>query len=195
MHGYSARVAILGLLGLTMAGLTGCEKRHFKWTEEVRLSDGTSVTVERVTRYGRVNRELGGPTSKWVSEASVTILDRGQRLPTWSHPMEPFLLDRDPSSGRWLLVASAVGYCDYASRFGQPFVTFPTFELRGSNWEYIGLPDAMLNRIANLVQSVPERKRHITASDAAMSNARSSLEWRSVHPSVIGFCALEHSRK
>jgi hypothetical protein len=73
-----------------------------------------------------------------------------------------------------LLVANAVDYCAYASRFDAPVVTFPTFEPRGSRWEYFDSREAMVNRVANLVQSAPEKNRHM-AADAAKSNARAPL--------------------
>jgi hypothetical protein len=200
-HARCSRIVIAAALCAVTMGLSGCEKKHFQWTEDVRLADGSTVQVERTVRYGKVTNELGGPTSRWVSEATITIVEQGSRLPTWSLPMQPFLLDKDPATGRWLLVASAMEYCDYASRFGAPFVTFPTFELNNAEWIYVGLPESMVNRTANLLLGVPGESRgddpHLTADDIAISNEvrLPSIEWRSVHPKIMGYCALEHSRK
>ncbi|MFC4311843.1 hypothetical protein ACFPN2_22350 [Steroidobacter flavus] len=182
-------------IGITMLMLAGCQKKHFEWTEEVRLADGSSVQVERSTRYGRVLTEMGGPTSRWVSEATVTIVEEGRKLPTWSHAMEPLVLDRDPATGRWRLLASAVDYCDYARRFGEPYVTYPTFELKGTEWAYVGMPESMLNRRANLLVGTPKaelgRDPHLSAEDVAISNAgleRAGL----VRPAMADYCAEQN---
>ena len=177
---------------MALLALAGCERKYFEWTEEVRLADGSTVQVERTTRYGRVLKEMGGPTSRWVSEATVTIVEQGSKLPTWSHAMEPIILDKDPATGRWRLLASAVDYCDYASRFGAPYPTYPTFELKGTQWVYVGLPESMVNRRATLLVGTPKtelgRDPHLTAADIATSNAR--LEKAGlVRPEMVDYCA------
>jgi hypothetical protein len=183
---------------MTLLALAGCERKYFEWTEDVRLADGSTVQVERTTRYGRISNEMGGPTSRWVSEATVTIVDRGRRLPTWSHPMEAFVLDKDTATGRWQLVASAVKYCDYASRFDPSRVTFPTFEFDGAQWVYVSLPESMLNHRANLLVGTPKADRgrdpHLTAEDIAASNAR-LMEWGVIDPKIAGYCARQHDLK
>lgn len=193
-----SRIVIAAALCTAILCLAGCEKKHFEWTEDVRLADGGTVQVERTTRYGKVLNELGGPTSRWVSETTVTIVEQGRRLPTWSHPMEPFLLDKDTATGRWRLVASAADYCDYATRFGAPYVTFPTFELNGTEWAYVGFPASMMNRRANLLVGTPKaelgRDPHLGAEDIATSNAR-LIEWGMIHPKIVGACAREHELK
>ncbi|MFC4311842.1 hypothetical protein ACFPN2_22345 [Steroidobacter flavus] len=177
-----------------MLVLAGCQKKHFEWTEEVRLADGSSVQIERSTRYGKVLTEMGGPTSRWVSEATITIIEQAQKLPTWSHAMEPMLLDKDPATGHWRLLASAVDYCEYASRFGPPYVTFPTFELKGTQWVYIGMPESMLKRRANLLVGAPKaelgREPHLSAEDIAISNRRvGEASW--VRPEMADYCAVQ----
>jgi hypothetical protein len=183
---------------MTLLALAGCERKYFEWTEDVRLADGSTVQVERTTRYGRISNEMGGPTSRWVSEATVTIVEQGRKLPTWSHAMEPFVLDKDPATGHWQLVANAVDYCDYASRFGAPYVTFPTFELAGMDWVYIGLSESMMNRRANLLVGTPKtqlgRDPHLRGEEIDTSNARLE-EWGRIDPKIATTCSREHELK
>ena len=193
-----SKLLVVAAIALSTAGLSGCQKKHFEWSEDVRLADGSEVKIERTIRYGKVLSELGGPTSAWISEARVTIVDHGRPLPTWSHPMKPFLLQKDTTTGHWLLVASAQDACEYAKRFGPPVPTFPTFELQGNEWVYLGLPDAIVGQRANLLLGVPgsDHGSHLLWTDVIFANERRfpALEWRSVDATKVGTCDREMNR-
>jgi hypothetical protein len=187
------------LILASLVMLSGCSKKYFEWTEDVQLSDGTTVKVERTVRYGKVLRELGGPTSAWISQATVTIVDKGKQLPTWSHPMQPFILDKEQETGRWILIASAMDYCEYASRFGPPYPTFPAFVLDVDKWRYVSLPDSAVGRKANLLLGVPggSQPKHLTNRDVDNANWRNlpDLVFRTVSTRTLGLCARDLSSK
>lgn len=177
---------------------SGCVKKHFEWTEQVQTSEGATVRVERSIRYGKVLREIGGPTSAWISEARVTILDDGKPLAPWSHAMEPFIVDHDSATGKWTVVANARGYCEYAARFGSPVPTFLAFELNGTQWKYVGLPERLIGRKANLLLGVPgkEHGRELSVHDALTANEhRLGLpEYLTVDRRRLDLCANDMAR-
>jgi hypothetical protein len=197
-YGMSMRARVIALC-LASVAISGCARKHFEWTEQVQLADGATVDVERSIRYGKVLRELGGPTSAWISEANVTIVDRGERLATWSHAMEPFIVDRDKSTGKWLLVANAMDYCEYAANFASPAPTFLAFELDGGSWKYIGLPEAAVGRNANMLLGVPGKGdgQYLDAQQIQASNAGRlpSQRWRTVSKDQLNLCAADMVRK
>lgn len=193
----SARICLVALC-VAAAMLSGCARKHFEWKEQVQLSDGTTVEVERSIRYGKVLRELGGPTSAWISEAMVTVFDHGKRLPTWSHAMEPFIINRDKASGKWTIVANARDYCEYAARFGSPVPTFLAFELNGTDWKYIGLPEEIVGQRANLLLGVPGKNHgpELSAYEVSVANEhRLGLrEYLTVDSRRLNLCASDMAR-
>lgn len=194
----SARICLVALC-VAAAGLSGCARKHFEWKEQVQLSDGTTVEVERSIRYGKVLREFGGTTSAWISEAKVTIVDGGKHLATWSYAMEPFIVDRDKATGKWMVVANAMDYCEYASRFASPAPTFLAFELDGGVWTYIGLPEGVVGQKANTLLGVPGKGdgRYLDARQiGAINEGRlPSPRWRTVNKDQLNLCAADTARK
>ena len=190
----------IGVIALYVAALAchGCARKHFEWTEQVQTSDGTTVEVERSIRYGKVLRELGGPTSAWISEARITIVDHGKSLATWSYAMEPFIVDRDSATGKWTIVANARDYCEYAAQFGSPVPTFLAFELSGTQWVYIGLPERLIGARANLLLGVPDEEhgRELSVHDVIAANDhRLGLpEYLTVDQRRLNLCADDMAR-
>jgi hypothetical protein len=101
-----ARTSELTLALLVALGLaSGCSTKSADWTEEVQLDGGPVVHVKRHESY-KVNREIGGPTSAFVQESRLSIME-GEPLAAWVDRLEPVLLTVDPSNGEFVLVCTS----------------------------------------------------------------------------------------
>ena len=121
----------LALVWLTcaLALASGCTHRSTHWQEDVQLSDGRVLTVDRSSAY-QLRSQIGGP-SGWVSvreELAFKDPTTGNKV-QWkaSHRHVAFL---DFINGRFWLVASS-GAC-YPDQRGQRLLQ--AYVLDGSEW-------------------------------------------------------------
>jgi hypothetical protein len=86
------------------------------WTEEVRLSDGRIVQVERHEKY-RVLSELGGLTNVSRERSDLRVQLGDQQLPPLTTAEMPLIIDVDPNSGTYFAI-TVVNRCYAAKRAG-----------------------------------------------------------------------------
>ena len=142
--------------------------REIKWTETVLLSSGETVSVHRVQRV-EVHLTSEGRSGNLAKMATVTSDRDPPAFPPWQAPMLPILLDRDPDTGAWVLIATMF-LCDVWGRNGQPKPPYWGFRVVDGQWRRAGIPASFWDRPANLFAA-------LQAIDSS-STVRSSYDYR-----------------
>ena len=141
---------------LSFAGviaLSGCGEVSLKWSEEIQLEDGQVVVAER-TAQGKKYSELGGPKSWNQTEMSVVITKAPNGIkppPEWHAAYVPALLDYQPSSNSWSIVATFY-FCETWYELGRPVPPYIEYQsTNGSPWKRVPLEERFIDRQTNLL--------------------------------------------
>lgn len=162
-----------------MAGITptlgGCEKisdwldatqeNRFEWTEDVPLIDGRTLVVKRSARLS-ANSIAGGGGGSF--NKGMTLEIASPRLPdtpaAWSDVYVPLLLDQDPKSKEWILVATFF-HCDSWYNLGSPPLPYTEYRFRQGRWQRQALSTDLIGRLANLyIADQKPKTSHLTES-------------------------------
>jgi hypothetical protein len=135
------------LAGLMLA-LTGCTKT-VEWTEQVRLSDGSTVRVHSSSK-NEVTTEIGGPSSAFPVEVKLRLLEQSPPAPQWVDQLEPILLERDPQTREFVLIATSVDERVWSKR-GKPAMPYWQFRLTANGWREEVLSDFVFGKRTNLL--------------------------------------------
>ncbi len=128
------------------------------WKEEVKLSDGRVIVVERYESF-EVKTPMGDPGSAFVQEASVKIIAPPElvSLPKLVMRYRPVILDYDATNNLWFAIGVNDRAC-YAFREGHMDPTgriniHPNFEYRliDGAWQYVEIGPERLGLSANLL--------------------------------------------
>ena len=185
-------LSFIAVLGLAIAGATGLvslmpSDKQLKFREEVQLKSGEIIEVERKLRM-RAFGEIGGPGGADAAWNSMAIIDSGvqKHIPEWRSEagLVPMLLDRDPLTGEWFVVATFYS-CDAWYRLGRPKLPYAEFRLRDGRWQQqLGLTTALIGRESNVlvhINNSKELSQHTLATkEERNSDARIAREYRSI---------------
>lgn len=147
--------AKLTMFCILIAMLTGCGRVSLEWKEEVRLSDGRLITIER-TAKGHIQRELGGPTGWKSSEETLRFsgTSSAKAPPTWRSNLVPIVLDYEEATSTWVVVATYV-YCETWYEMGRPQSPYIEYaSTNGGDWRAVPLDYGRVGQQANLLASV-----------------------------------------
>ncbi|MBN6104913.1 hypothetical protein JR064_22440, partial [Xanthomonas sp. CFBP 8703] len=126
--------------------------------EEVRLSDGQLITIDR-TAKGHIQRELSGPMGWEPSEETLRLsgISGAKAPPTWRSNLVPIVLDYDAATLTWIVVAT-YAYCGAWYKMGKPQPPYVEYvSTDGGEWRVIPLDPGRIDQLANLLANV----RHI----------------------------------
>lgn len=144
------RLALLCTLVLTMVG---CSRMSETWKEEVRLSDGRLIVVKR-TAKGTITRDIAMRATGWKpTETTVRIpeLDGFSNPPVWRSGLNPVVMDYDPASSTWSVVATYM-WCSTWYDMGRPTVPYVQYiSVGGEAWRVVPLQPGWIGRRANLL--------------------------------------------
>lgn len=198
-------IVSISLIGLT-PWMSGCNKiingldekqdTQFEWTEDVPLNDGQTIVVKRTARLSanHIAGGGGGSFNKGMTlEIVPPLLPDGTPMPTaWSDVYVPLLLDRDPTTQEWFIVATFF-HCDSWKNLGEPALPYTEYRFRQGKWQRQELSPEIIGRSANLyiADRIPP-KMHLTESDklsetkARPGMSREFKEIVSTWPSIVG---------
>jgi hypothetical protein len=135
---------------LLACGCSNEGERTMHWTETVALSDGT-VEIARFVRYHfRYSVGVGGmDTGQGERESTLKLVSKSAASATWSAPLIPLLLEREPQTAEWVIVASTHN-CEYWREHGEPDPQYWAWRLHSGAWTPIAVPSAFFGRKPNL---------------------------------------------
>jgi hypothetical protein len=103
----------LQLIGVAIvAGFAGCDDgpprtADLTWIEPVQLASGETVNIKRHVVMVHERAFGGGYSSAPVYKTStIEGLPNSPEFPVWDAPLVPILIDKDPATGEWIIVAS-----------------------------------------------------------------------------------------
>jgi hypothetical protein len=159
--------------------VTACAReRVFRWEEEVVLSTGETLVLDRTTRYRRSGEPYNPLRSGWAPEDSgiavrsgaPDLIGAGYAVRDW---IEPVVLDRDPQT-RGLVMVGTAWNCDWVRKYaGKARGLYVAFLLRpGAEAEAIPVPDWAWGRKRNLylTQFEIEPPKRVTPAEAERHN-------------------------
>ncbi len=165
----------------TCASLLACtpaeHAEQYSWREEVTLSDGRIITVERAATWDEV-RPRDKSRSYVVRSHTIGFPKESGRapVPTWHALYENvLLLDVDPSTGEYFLVTYP-RICRRHAQAGWPRPPYIEHRLRDGEWTQVPFAAEHLGRRANmLVYPRPSREiqgRNTTPTGKLVDDAR-----------------------
>jgi hypothetical protein len=188
------RTAIAALLALPM--IAACSNETLlRWEEEVTLSSGEALVLERTTRFRRKSAPFNPLETSWGREDSSVEVRSGPAdlvgarygLIDW---FDPVVIDRDPVSRQLILVATAWN-CDWVRPYkGKNRSVYVAFGMRpGAEAAAVDFPSWAWNRTRNLYKPNFEIKppKRVTAEHAREHNAskaRGAREFFVIDPSI-----------
>ncbi|MDH4259833.1 MAG: hypothetical protein OEW16_05950 [Gammaproteobacteria bacterium] len=167
------------------------------WKEEVKLSDGRIIVVERFETF-EVKSPIGGPGSAFIEEARIKIVWPVElaTVPELVMTYRPVILDYDAVNNRWF----AIGVDDDACG-SEPFKAghmdstgrvnlHPNFEFRliDNNWRSVEMELERLGRPANLLirRSTVDQFEVVPLSEKARQDSDTALPkfYRQIQPYI-----------
>ena len=171
------RLWLIALLAALL--VTACAREKvFRWEEEVVLSTGETLVLERTTRYRRSGEPYNPLQTSWAREDSSIAILRGSQdlvgarysLKDW---IDPVVLDRDPQTRDLVMVGTAWN-CDWVRKYaGKAKGLYVAFRLRpGVEAEAVPVPDWAWGRTRNLYKMYFEIKppKRVTPVEAERHN-------------------------
>ncbi len=142
------------LLGLSAAGLGLWLIFHapnMHWNEEVQLQTGEVIVIRRTAIFSENPMTAGGAES---SNKGMTIEfkspDKPDNPAMWSGVHVPIILDRDPHTHEWVIVATFY-HCGSWHDNGQPTPPYTTYRYRDGKWLQQSMDPSWIGRDANVV--------------------------------------------
>jgi hypothetical protein len=147
------------------------------WSEEVRISSGDVVHVERSVDLG-ANRIAGGGGG---------VINRGMALrvtkvrpglvvpPRWDEKLVPMFIDWDGRAEEWVLVATFY-HCNSWDELGRPSLPYVQFRSHGGAWKRSDLDTFLVGRIANLIPATISIRPHPVLDDGLVTEQEREVE-------------------
>ena len=149
----SVGAAVLLVVGLSAYGMHTYGDVDVGWSEEVRLADGSSITVSRRALGNSFGQPGSRPQdwlpSEFVLDTPPSTLSPASSRP-WRSPFRPIVLDRDASSGSWYLIAEPLT-CAQWHTMGKPAPPHVFYVHGPGGWEQKPMDAKYIGQPANLL--------------------------------------------
>ncbi|MET4573258.1 hypothetical protein ABIA68_002116 [Stenotrophomonas rhizophila] len=150
---HTLRLILLCMLLLTMGG---CSRMSESWKEEVRLSDGRLIVVKR-TAKGTITRDIAMRATGWKPKETtlrIAQVDGAAKPPVWRSFLIPVVMDYDPASSTWSVVATYM-WCSTWYDMGRPVSPYVQYiSVGGEAWRVVPLQPALVGMRANLLTHI-----------------------------------------
>lgn len=150
---HALRLILLCTLVLAMAG---CSRMNVSWKEEVRLSDGRLIVVKRNAK-GRITRDMAMRATGWIPREITLRIPRVEgaaKPPVWRSVLIPVVMDYDPASATWSVVATHM-FCSTWYEMGRPPEHYVQYiSVGGGAWRTVPLQPGWGGRRANLLTEI-----------------------------------------
>lgn len=140
---------------ILLAGpLVACgPKMPLQWQEEVLLSDGRMLLVERTASMKGL-QEWGGPGGMKDQRYSLQFtLPDGKPAPRWNGVNMPMIFDYNPALGGWYLISN-IAMCEEWQAAGRPNPPYVAYRLQDNAWKRIRIDPRLYGKRFNMQQSI-----------------------------------------
>lgn len=157
--------------------LVGCDnEREFRWEEEVVLSSGETLVLQRVVRLDRTSAPGNPFKFEWGWREFFFVVTEGPpdvRGATYKAPMIPIVIDRDPETRAIVVIGIPISCPVYKLHQPDRGSLYLAFKISGDNAQQQSpIPEWAWDRVANILEpswdeSPPPR---VTAAQAQELN-------------------------
>lgn len=144
------------LLCMPVVTMVGCNRMSESWKEEVRLSDGRLIVVKR-TAKGTITRDIAMRATGWKPKETtlrIAQVEGAAKPPVWRSPLVPVVMDYDPASSTWSVVATHM-FCGTWYEMGRPTSLYVQYiSVGGDAWRVVPLQPDWIGRQANLLTHI-----------------------------------------
>ena len=142
-----------------------------EWTEDVQLSPGHVIQVQRTVVFDESDALGGGAYNAVEREAIISFTGDLAHLPTWRQPLIALVLYQDRATQEWVIVATSTS-CDIWRAHGEPNPAYWEFRVRDGRWVELPLSDASIGRGKNLFHRYTKKfGSHITIDERLQREA------------------------
>lgn len=171
------------MIGCVVTLLSACNRDPTReWDEEVRLLNGQVVKVHR-KQHWKSTHPLGEGRSYLDRENSLTVSILSEKPSAiWQGDAEsPILLDKDPQSGQFFLVAIA-SQCWKYMQLGNPNPPYQEYRFDGVQWARVNWSGVAVGRTPNiLVMPQPsENAAFIKAEEISHRNSLKPFRYKQI---------------
>lgn len=163
---YWAAIVLVGPL------LGACGDPHMEWTEQVKLQSGEVIVIARTAKFSE-NWVAGGGGGSFNKGMTLHVVQPSKRdnPGVWDARFVPIVLDRDPESGEWFIVATFF-HCDSWYDLGRPKLPYTEYRFRSGRWIQQPLSEKWIGRAANVLPADLSDKAAIAESKPDLSVER-----------------------
>lgn len=140
-------------VGATLATLllAGCGDPRLDWTEQVKLQSGEVISVARSAKFSE-NWIAGGGGGSFNKGMTLQIVQpaKPDNPGIWDARFVPILLDRDPETKEWFVVATFF-HCDSWYELGRPKLPYTEYRFRNGRWVQQPLTPKWIGREGNVM--------------------------------------------
>ncbi len=144
------------LLCMPVVTMVGCNRMSESWKEEVRLSDGRLIVVKR-TAKGTITRDIAMRATGWKPKETtlrIAQVEGAAKPPVWRSPLVPVVMDYDPASSTWSVVATHM-FCGTWYEMGRPTSPYVKYiSVGGEAWRVVPLQPGWVGRRGNLLSYI-----------------------------------------
>lgn len=129
--------------------------KKVEWTEDVKLSDGRMIVVQRSEEYRRVMDVGAGFQRGWLFQRSTITADLPapvNRKVSWEGSLKPLVLDIQPGNAIYLVCVVSTGAAEIEWKVPR-HEFYVAFRLANDGWQRIPLADLPLSVQPNLFAS------------------------------------------
>jgi hypothetical protein len=157
---------------LGILALFGCGDTHLQWNEQVKLNDGEVILITRSAKFSE-NWVAGGGGGS-LNKGMTIQLQQQQKSDSpslWEGRFVPIVLDRDPDSKEWFIVATFY-HCDGWYELGRPKLPYTEYRFRGGTWIQQPLAPKWIGRPANVIPADPSIKSTLSETKPVLTIER-----------------------
>lgn len=141
--------------------------RTVKWTEEVRLEDGSTMNLKRMAKVTKAGSVYAAGPYYTDKDARIIFTGPHRSLPDWRFPRRALVIYRDGATREWVVVATATSY-DVIVKRGTSSIYWE-YRTVGDSWKEVPLSNASAGKKLNLYTSYPSMtKRHVSARETEL---------------------------
>ncbi|MEN3109663.1 hypothetical protein ACFONG_14240 [Uliginosibacterium paludis] len=175
------------LVGLLEACGQDYPKKPLQWREEVQLSDGRVVWVERTASADGMH-EMGGPSGIKNEHYSLRFSPPGDApLPAWESKYRPMIFNYNSEKKEWYIVSSFYNGCETWFELEQPKYPYIEFVFRQGAWVRVPLDERLVGQKTNMYREIDLEKGEPFSIDLKRKATQRTGAWGVVYQRIITF--------
>ena len=148
------------------------------WREEVQLQSGEVIVIQRTAKFSE-NWIAGGGGGSFNRGMTIEFdsPDKPDNPVIWSGLYVPMILDRDPDTNEWMIIATFY-HCDSWYDIGRPALPYTAYRYRGGKWLQQSMEPKWIGRTANVIAIDLADRQAINASKPIFTLANKEKRFR-----------------